>query len=292
MKRFITMIFVIIIVAGCGAQPTPEPQPTTTPYPTLTPYPTYTLYPTYTIQPTTTPVLITKVVTPTKTPSPTLTPSPVYTATATATTVPLSSYTTNQSQIATFIDDPVNSIGQTIKVLLEAEYPVYVDGTQKMLSFDAHLPRAQEGQRLRTILAIKDILLSDETVDLQIEEGQFILAYGVIIGTAKYTTSEDNRNSNPTYYEITEVRIVHQESVDKTKYPKRDGNYLVNRDIAPGQWLSSYPMTADGCYWARINSAGNIIANHYGVAGITVYVSATDAVVQFDGCGTMYYIEN
>jgi len=288
MRKFLFLLVVIILV-GCSV-PTPDPaiiehivKETQAAIPTQTHYPTHTAYPTYTVAPTYTPMVITKVVTPTNTPSPTLTPTPVFTATATATTVPLSSYTTSESQIASFFNDPDNSIGQTIKVLLEPLHEVYIDGTKETLAYDAVFP---EVQHLYAMLAVEDEF-SDETVDLQ--ENQYSWAYGVIIGTVKYSYIS-NEYITPNYYEMPKVRIVRQEPIDQMKWPKDDGNYMVNRDIAPGPWYSSYSMTDDGCYWARINSAGNIIANHFGVAGITVYVASTDTVVQFDGCGTMYYI--
>ncbi len=283
MKKIMLALSTMLMLTACApAQPAAP-----TPFPTYTPYPTHTPYPTYTIEPTYTPMVITKVVTPTNTPSPTLTPTPLYTATATATTVPLSSYITNENQIASFLRDPDNSIGQTIKVLLEASLSVYIDGTEKTLIYDAVFPKVQH---LYFLLAIEDEL-SDETVDLQ--NNQFSWAYGVIIGTVEYTYIERDRYTpNPNVYEMPKVRIVHQEPIDQMQWPKDDGNYRVNVDIAPGQWYSSYSMTDDGCYWARINSSGDIIANHFGVAGITVYVAPTDTVVQFDGCGTMYYIDN
>lgn len=281
MKKNIFALLVVFLLTACtSAQPVaPSPYPTYTPFPTHTPYPTYTIAPTYT------PVVITKVVTPTNTPSPTLTPTPLYTATPTATAVPLSSYISNENQIASFLNDPDNSIGKTIKFLLETFVKVYIDGTNETLAYDAAFPR---GHNLYPLLAIEDEL-SDDTVDLQ--KNQYSWAYGVIIGTVRYSFFEvDKYTSNPTYFEMPKVRIVHQEPFDQIMWPKDDGNYLVNKDIAPGQWYSIVPMTEDGCYWARINSSGDIIANHYGVAGITVYVASTDAVVEFDGCGKMYYI--
>jgi hypothetical protein len=290
MRKFLVLL-VAIILAGCSV-PTPDPviiqqivKETQAAMPTQTAYSTYTPYPTYTVQPIFTPIVITKVVTPTNTLTPTLTPSPVFTATATATTVPLSSYTTNEDQIASFLQNPISSIGQTFKVLLETgSSSVYIDGKNETLVHYAAFPKTQ---RFYIMLAIEDEL-SDETVDLQ--KNQYSWAYGVIIGTVKYSSVKESKYYTPNYFEMPKVRIIHQEPIDQMKWPKHDGNYMVNRDIAPGPWYSSYSMTVDGCYWARINSSGNIIDNHYGVAGITVYVAPTDTVVQFDGCGKMYYI--
>lgn len=284
MKKIMLALTIMLMVTACApAQPAAP-----TPYPTYTPYPTHTPYPTYTVEPTYTPAVITKVVTPTNTPSPTLTPTPLHTATATATAVPLSAYISNEDQIASFLNDPDNSIGQTIKVLLNTSYlDVWIDGKEETPGYTAVFPKVQH---LYYLLAIEDEL-SDETVDIL--NTPFSWAYGLIIGTVEYTYFErDQFTPNPDVYEMAKVRIVHQEPIDPMKHPKGDGLYMVNSDIAPGQWYSSYSMTTDGCYWARINSSGSIIDNHYGVAGITVYVAPTDTVVEFDGCGTMYYIEN
>jgi len=86
--------------------------------------------------------------------------------------------------------------------------------------------------------------------------------------------------------------VISVEPYDETKQPKLNGLYEVGKDIAPGRWISMEPMTRDGCYWARISRTGNIIDNHYGVAGITVNVGQSDAVVEFDGCGYMLFAEN
>ena len=70
--------------------------------------------------------------------------------------------------------------------------------------------------------------------------------------------------------------------------PKGDGFYLVNVDIAPGVWLSK--GTQDNCYWARTRKNGDIIDNHLGLAGGTMYIAATDFQVQMQDCGRWTYI--
>jgi len=70
--------------------------------------------------------------------------------------------------------------------------------------------------------------------------------------------------------------------------PKGDGFYLVNVDIAPGVWLSK--GTQDNCYWARTRKNGDIIDNHFGLAGGTMYIAATDFQVQMQDCGRWTYI--
>lgn len=71
--------------------------------------------------------------------------------------------------------------------------------------------------------------------------------------------------------------------------PKGNGFYLVGVDIAPGKWEST--GTGTRCYWARYDSSQDLLGNHYGYAGGTVTVRGTDHQVEFDDCGTWYYVE-
>ena len=72
--------------------------------------------------------------------------------------------------------------------------------------------------------------------------------------------------------------------------PKRDGFYTVGTDIIPGKWRSTGSGT--GCYWARLDSNQNTLANHFGLAGGTVNIRPTDYEVEFNRCGTWIYVEN
>ncbi len=67
------------------------------------------------------------------------------------------------------------------------------------------------------------------------------------------------------------------------------GIYLVNVDIAPGVWRS---LGSGGeCYWQRSDKTGDIIDNHYGFAGGTIYISTSDFSVQLDTeCGTWTFL--
>jgi hypothetical protein len=69
---------------------------------------------------------------------------------------------------------------------------------------------------------------------------------------------------------------------------KGDGFYLVNIDIAPGIWRST--GTGDRCYWEITTSSGDIIDNHYGMAGGTAYISSTAFQVMFQDCGTWVFL--
>jgi hypothetical protein len=72
--------------------------------------------------------------------------------------------------------------------------------------------------------------------------------------------------------------------------PKRNGFYEVGVDILPGKWRSD--GTGTSCYWARRDVNQRTLDNHFGLAGGTVNVRATDYEVQFRDCGTWTYVEN
>jgi hypothetical protein len=67
-----------------------------------------------------------------------------------------------------------------------------------------------------------------------------------------------------------------------------NGFYLVNIDIAPGIWRST--GTRDDCYWARTRNNGDIIDNHFGMSGGTIFIAASDFQIEFDDCGTWEYL--
>ena len=70
--------------------------------------------------------------------------------------------------------------------------------------------------------------------------------------------------------------------------PKSNGFFTVGVEIAPGQWRST--GSNGGCYWARLDSSQEIIDNHFGNAGGTVTVAASDYEVQFSDCGQWEYV--
>jgi len=72
--------------------------------------------------------------------------------------------------------------------------------------------------------------------------------------------------------------------------PKGNGFYTVGEDIAPGKWHST--GTGTSCYWERLDASQNTLGNHFGIAGGTVTILATDYEVQLKGCGTWEYVEN
>lgn len=70
---------------------------------------------------------------------------------------------------------------------------------------------------------------------------------------------------------------------------KTNGFYLINVDIAPGVWKSN--GTDSSCYWAVTTATGDILNNHFGMAGGTAYVDPSGFQVEFNGCGTWTFIQ-
>jgi hypothetical protein len=67
------------------------------------------------------------------------------------------------------------------------------------------------------------------------------------------------------------------------------GFYLIGIDIAPGIWRST--INGDECYWAVTTAKGDIINNHYGMAGGTIFISATGYQVELGPkCGDWIYL--
>ena len=71
--------------------------------------------------------------------------------------------------------------------------------------------------------------------------------------------------------------------------PKSDGFFTVGIEIATGRWEST--GAGGSCYWERRDAFQGVIDNHFGSAGGTVTVQASDYEVNFNGCGTWVYLE-
>ncbi len=71
--------------------------------------------------------------------------------------------------------------------------------------------------------------------------------------------------------------------------PKSDGYYIVGVDILAGRWESQ--GEAGGCYWERLDRAGDIHDNHYGDAGGTITIRPTDFAINLEDCGLIEYVE-
>jgi hypothetical protein len=122
-------------------------------------------------------------------------------------------------------------------------------------------------------------LIADQTADNTVQKFktlEWMWIYAKII---------DPKNGKP------QLSVYHVEEIPAMEQPKSDGLYQVNVDISPGQWKSGLELTdTDSCYWERNDSNGNIIDNYFGIGGITMWVGSGDTVIQFDGCGYMFYL--
>jgi len=85
--------------------------------------------------------------------------------------------------------------------------------------------------------------------------------------------------------------IAEEEQRERLTSPKSDGFYVVGEEIMPGVWRST--GAGDGCYWERLSGLsgefGDIIANHFGNAGVTVRIRSSDAAFSSDRCGPWEY---
>ena len=79
-------------------------------------------------------------------------------------------------------------------------------------------------------------------------------------------------------------------TADPLKQSRGDGIYLVGVEIAPGVWDSN--GTGDSCYWEVSTASGDIINNHFGLAGGTAYIPPTAFQVMFQDCGTWTWLQN
>lgn len=94
---------------------------------------------------------------------------------------------------------------------------------------------------------------------------------------------------SPTPLESPTITNTPTATPDPTMSDKTGGFYLVGTDIAPGVWRSN--GTGEGCYWSVTTKTGDIIDNHFGKAGGTMYVPATGFQVELnDKCGTWVYM--
>lgn len=87
---------------------------------------------------------------------------------------------------------------------------------------------------------------------------------------------------------ITETPGIATSTPATLKDAKNNGFHLVNVEIAPGVWLSHGKQ--NDCYWATTTKSGDIINNHFGMAGGTAYIAPNAFQVEFNGCGVWTYV--
>lgn len=65
------------------------------------------------------------------------------------------------------------------------------------------------------------------------------------------------------------------------------GDYKVGEDVPAGTYVTESEDSFDGCYWERLDSAGNIIDNNFMSSGFRaeVTIRASDYSFSSDGCG-------
>jgi hypothetical protein len=80
-------------------------------------------------------------------------------------------------------------------------------------------------------------------------------------------------------------------TLDELLSPHGPGIYLVGVDIGPGIWRSDPSLTTDNCYWKITDKTGEIINNHFGMAGGTMYISPNAfEVTMEEACGTWTFL--
>lgn len=67
----------------------------------------------------------------------------------------------------------------------------------------------------------------------------------------------------------------------------RGGDHLVGEGITAGTWVAESEEGFDGCYWERLDAAGNIIANNFMNSGFRaeVYIEESDYSFSSSRCG-------
>lgn len=104
--------------------------------------------------------------------------------------------------------------------------------------------------------------------------------------TATHTSTPE---FTPTETEIPTDTPTMTPTLDPLKEPRGDGFYLVGEEIATGVWRST--SGSDRCYWSITASTGNIIKNHYGMSGGTMYIPSNGFQVELSNCGTWTWLQ-
>ena len=79
-------------------------------------------------------------------------------------------------------------------------------------------------------------------------------------------------------------------TIDRLKASRGSGFYLIGVDIAPGVWRSE--AGHENCYWSRNSKSGDILDNHFGMSGGTVYLRSSDYSIELDDCGTWTWLSD
>lgn len=77
----------------------------------------------------------------------------------------------------------------------------------------------------------------------------------------------------------------------ENKKNRQAGFYLIPSEMSPGVWRSSNKDT-NSCYWSITTATGDIIDNHFGMGGGTMYIPQSAYQVQLEPeCGFWEFIQ-
>ena len=257
-----TVIFVLI--ASACSQPTPEPPVTVV----VTVVHTQIAEVPVTVEVTVVvdrPVTVTPTPTPKNTPTPSQTPTitPTPTETPTPTNTPTATPTPDLAKTAT-----VEAFGVQAAPKRDGFHTVGVD----IAPGKWHSTGTGSGCYWARLDANQDLL-----------GNHFGSAGGTV--TIRPTDYEVEFNDCGTWEYVEGADQILQDDAEE---PKSDGFYTVGVEIAVGRWKSN--GTGDGCYWARLDGNQNTLGNHFGNAGGTITVRATDYEIEFNDCGEWEYL--
>lgn len=70
---------------------------------------------------------------------------------------------------------------------------------------------------------------------------------------------------------------------------RSDGYYLINIDIAPGNWRSDAGYST--CYWEIDDANGNAVSNDFGMSGGVIHVPANEYQLKLERCGNITFLK-
>ncbi len=271
-KRYLIIIATVIfvLIASACSQPTPEPPVTvvvTVVHTQIAEVPV-TVEVTHEVEVTVVvdrPVTVTPTPTPKNTPTPSQTPTitPTPTETPTPTNTPTATPTPDLAKTAT-----VEAFGVQAAPKRDGFYTVGVD----IAPGKWHSTGTGSGCYWARLDANQDLL-----------GNHFGSAGGTV--TIRPTDYEVEFNDCGTWEYVEGADQILQADAEA---PKRNGFYTVGVEIAAGTWKSK--GTGFLCYWARLDGNQNVLGNHFGNAGGTITVRATDYEIEFNDCGEWEYL--
>jgi len=250
---------------------------------------------TLTALPTQTPWIqeITKIVIVTETPTQGPSPTPTMTFTPTITLTPTITPTQTLTSTPTLTPTPFNIYG-----CRDLKLNINQTTTNKQIQ---EMLNAFHGQCVRVIVdpiqynlvATTDLLLYFNKLEIETDElspsdvfplNKYSSVYGI------YLIAGKNNDNDKDQLLIRRVDIL----PENQKPIHHEGMYLVGKDLemAPGAWKSARLSTdTDSCYYERTNqTTGNIIQNHFGIAGISIRVYEGEIFQTDDECAPWIYI--